>query len=117
MKNIIYAICILSIITILGFGCEQEPRNIVGTVDPEPIEPIDIEITPTNINDMGFEFLAKMEGHWVGTNRVITDDYSWFAFDLKAMGIPMFVDTSMYAYHKNKDWRNFGDEFVANVHK
>ena len=42
---------------------------------------------------------------------------SWFAYDLKSMGIPMFVDTSMYAYHKNKDWRNFGDEFVANVHK
>ncbi len=42
---------------------------------------------------------------------------SWFAWDLKALGIPMYVDTSMYAYHKNKDWRNFGDEFVANVHK
>jgi len=42
---------------------------------------------------------------------------SWFAWDLKSKGIPMYVDTSMYAYHKNKDWRNFGDEFVANVHR
>lgn len=41
---------------------------------------------------------------------------SWFAWDLRQMGIPMHVDTSMYAFHKNMDWRNFGDKFVANVH-
>ena len=41
---------------------------------------------------------------------------SWLAYDLRAMGIPVHVDTSMYAYHKNKDWRNFGDEFVSKVH-
>ena len=41
---------------------------------------------------------------------------SWFAYDIRELGIPMYVDTSMYAYHKNKDWRNFGDKFVSNVH-
>jgi uncharacterized protein YciU (UPF0263 family) len=41
---------------------------------------------------------------------------SWFALDLRAKGIPMFVDTSMYALHRNMDWRNFGDKFVSRVH-
>ena len=41
---------------------------------------------------------------------------SWFAYDLRAKGIPMFVDTSMYALHRNMDWRNFGDKFIAQVH-
>lgn len=41
---------------------------------------------------------------------------SWFAYDLRAKGIPMYVDTSIYAYHQNKDWRKFGNEFVSKVH-
>jgi GT2 family glycosyltransferase len=41
---------------------------------------------------------------------------SWFAYDIRKLGIPMYVDTSMYAYHQNKDWRNFGEKFVSNVH-
>lgn len=41
---------------------------------------------------------------------------SWFAYDLRARGIPMYVDTSLYAYHQNKDWRNFGNDFVSKVH-
>ena len=41
---------------------------------------------------------------------------SWFAYDIRELGIPMYVDTSIYAYHQNKDWRSFGDKFVSNVH-
>ena len=41
---------------------------------------------------------------------------SWFAYDIRELGIPMYVDTSIYAYHQNKDWRSVGDKFVSNVH-
>lgn len=42
-------------------------------------------ITPTDINIKGFDFLEKMQGHWVGKNRVIADNYNWFAFDYRAI--------------------------------
>lgn len=41
---------------------------------------------------------------------------SWFAEDLRSKGIPMYVDTSMYAGHRNKDWRKFGTKFVQKVY-
>lgn len=67
------------------FSCEKEIRNIAPdgqTGEPNPTEK---EIIPVNINDDGFEFLEKMQGHWVGPNRVIADDFDWFAFDYRAI--------------------------------
>lgn len=60
------------------FGCEKEIRNIKGDTDPPSAE-----VIPTDINQKGFEFLEKMQGHWVGTNTVINIPYPWFAFDYR----------------------------------
>lgn len=41
---------------------------------------------------------------------------SWFAEDLRSKSIPVYIDTSMYAEHRNKDWRKFGTKFVSRVY-
>ncbi len=72
---------------ILGsfFTCEKEIRNIAEV--PEPIDSIVVSaaVNPVDIHEQGFEFLVKMQGHWVGSNRVIADDWDWFAFDYRAI--------------------------------
>ncbi len=74
-----------SIISILLFCfCETEIRNIAVPSNPEPI-PTSAEVNPVNINEQGFEFLEQMQGHWVGINRVIAQDFDWFAFDYRAI--------------------------------
>lgn len=63
-------------------SCEKEPRNIVG----DPVKPApSAEIVPVDINEEGFDLLENMQGQWVGINRVIADDYPWFAFDYRAI--------------------------------
>jgi hypothetical protein len=78
---------ILSTITLLVSitSCEKEIRNIGPT--PPVVEPTPQtgQVNPVNINEKGFEFLEKMQGHWIGTNRVIADDFDWFAFDFRAI--------------------------------
>ena len=65
---------------------KSEIRNIADTSQPTPPMPtIDNKVNPTDINQQGFDFLQHMQGHWVGINRVIADDYDWFAFDYRAV--------------------------------
>ncbi|MGB0871078.1 MAG: hypothetical protein ACPGSD_15920 [Flavobacteriales bacterium] len=80
---------ILLSISLLGFySCEKEVVNIAndnGPVDPTPEPSQPIEIKPVNVNEQGFSFMEKMQGQWVGTNRVIADDFDWFAWDYRAI--------------------------------
>lgn len=82
MKKIILLLFVL----MLGLqSCDDEIRNIApntGTTTPPATS---AEVNPVNINNEGFDFLENMQGHWVGTNRVIADDYEWFAFDYRAI--------------------------------
>lgn len=68
------------------FSCSTDDiRNIAGpTGGTDPNPPLSTEVNPIDINIDGFDFLEKMQGHWTGTNRVIADDYDWFAFDYRA---------------------------------
>lgn len=62
----------------------DEIRNIAGeNSGTNPTTPA--EVNPVNINVDGFDLLEKLQGHWIGTNRVIADDYDWFAFDYRAI--------------------------------
>jgi hypothetical protein len=86
MKN--YMILAVMAIVILTFGCQKEPRNLVDkpvteTPKPEDTTKKPVVIKPWDINNSGFEFLEKIQGHWVGKNRVIADDYDWFAWDYR----------------------------------
>lgn len=75
--------------TLLVFGaCEKEIRNIAplpSTSEPQPSAPLS-QVVPVNVNEKGFEFLEKMQGHWVGRNYIMTDDWEWFSFDYRALG-------------------------------
>ena len=76
----------LTMLCLAVFSCSTDDiRNIAGSTggtDPNP--PLSTEVNPIDINIDGFDFLEKMQGHWTGTNRVIADDYDWFAFDYRA---------------------------------
>ncbi len=67
-------------------SCEDGVRDITGgDTTPTPQPTPTTEVVPVDINTDGFDFLEKMQGHWVGTNRVIADDYPWFAWDYRAI--------------------------------
>lgn len=42
-------------------------------------------ITPINIEEKGFEFLEKIQGHWVGKIFLLGQNLPWFAFDFRAI--------------------------------
>lgn len=70
-------------------SCEKEIRNIADIKEIPPVDnsdngPKPIVITPIDINQQGFEFMDKIQGHWVGQNMVINQEYPWFAFDFRA---------------------------------
>lgn len=74
------------IIAVALTSCEDGIRDITGggsTPTPQPTPTT--EVVPVDITKDGFDFLEKMQGHWVGTNRVIADDYPWFAWDYRAI--------------------------------
>ncbi|MCL7752150.1 hypothetical protein [Polaribacter sp. Z022] len=72
---------LLALSMLLFFSCENNLRDISGIKNP--VETVTVE--PVDINIDGFDFLEKMQGHWVGTNMVITDEYPWFAWDYRAI--------------------------------
>lgn len=82
MKNIFKLFSLLIIISLAS--CDDTVRDITGGTTPTP-PPINAEIIPVDINTDGFDFLEKMQGHWVGTNLVINNDYPWFAWDYRAI--------------------------------
>lgn len=66
-------------------GCEDNVRDITGGNNSQvPTNP-KAEVNPVDINDDGFDFMEKMQGHWVGTNKVIADEYDWFGWDYRAI--------------------------------
>lgn len=87
MKNYIIIGALLLAIAGATSCNKSEIRNIANVSEDEnpPIVVIDNEVNPININNDGFDFLSKMQGHWIGQNRVIADDYDWFSFDYRAI--------------------------------
>ena len=66
-------------------GCEDNVRDITGGNNSQvPTNPT-AEVNPVNITNDGFDFMEKMQGHWVGTNKVIADEYDWFGWDYRAI--------------------------------
>lgn len=81
------SILTITALSLLIFSCEKDVVNIGnkpdgGTVNPPPLP---TEVIPVNINNKGFNFLENMQGQWVGSNRVIADDYDWFSWDYRAI--------------------------------
>lgn len=72
-------------IWICTVSCEEDVRNIAGdqVVTPSPSNPYSSSVNPIDINVDGFDFLENMQGDWIGMNRVIADEWDWFAFDYR----------------------------------
>lgn len=77
-----FNILVVGALLITLAGCDTELRNIANVTPPDP-KPPEIEVTPIAIRDSGIKFLSQMQGHWVGQNRVIADDFEWFGFDYR----------------------------------
>ncbi|MEM7600707.1 MAG: hypothetical protein AAF357_04755, partial [Verrucomicrobiota bacterium] len=43
------------------------------------------DIKPYDISKQGFEFLERMQGHWVGDMNLMGTKYDWMAFDYRAI--------------------------------
>lgn len=74
----------------VGISCDDEVRDITGGTDNTPSTPptdttLSSTVIPTDINTSGFDFLDKMQGHWVGKNRVMSLDFPWFGWDFRAI--------------------------------
>ncbi len=78
LNNFIFGLLCMA----MFFACEQDAGTGDNTTNP-PV--VSAEVNPVNINQTGFDLLEKMQGHWVGSNRVIASDYDWFAFDYRAI--------------------------------
>ena len=109
MKNFLKLFSLLTIIFLTS--CEDGIRDITGGTDiPDP-EPT-AEVIPFDINTDGFDFLEKMQGHWVGTNRVIADDYPWFAWDYRAIS-----DSHIHGIHEGGTLGNLMTSFFVTNYK
>jgi len=42
-----------------------------------------VKITPVNVDEVGFDFLSKMQGQWLGINSVAGYNFNWFSFDYR----------------------------------
>ena len=85
MKKLVQ-LAALFIPLILFLSCEKETRNIAqAPTTSTTTTPSEVVINPIDINQKGFDFMEKIQGQWVGINRVIADDYDWFAFDYRAI--------------------------------
>jgi len=43
------------------------------------------KIVPVDINKKGFDLLAKLQGHWVGSMNLMGQEFDWMAFDYRAI--------------------------------
>lgn len=74
---------VLALLLIIGgFSACQENNITPPNPKPTPAQVIPLDISA---NSNGFDFLDKMQGHWVGINSVIGINYDWFAFDYRAI--------------------------------
>ena len=84
-------VLLIGLLLLIGTSCEKDIRNIAEPGPaPTPVNPtnpttVSTEVNPVDINVEGFDLLEKMQGHWVGSNFVIADQYDWFCWDYRAI--------------------------------
>lgn len=87
MNKTIQILSFCTLLSILILSCTTDDiRNIAGpneTTNPNPLGPT--AVNPVDITTDGFDFMEKMQGHWVGTNLVTNQEYPFFAWDYRAI--------------------------------
>lgn len=89
----------------------QQPKNPISSTTPTQ----NAIFTPPNIKAVdiekeGFDFLEKMQGHWVGKMFLLGRDLPWFAFDFRAIN-----ESEVHGLFEGGSMGNlFNTFFVAN---
>ncbi|MCT4665078.1 MAG: hypothetical protein N4A45_07585 [Flavobacteriales bacterium] len=89
-------------------SCEKDLHDITETEKIEPKPPVKVEVTPVDINKDGFEFLEKMQGHWVGKNKVVNLNYPWFGWDFRAIS-----KSHLHGIHEGGSFGNLFTSFFV----
>lgn len=93
----------------ISLSCNKEVRDITGGGNNNSTD-TSSQVIPIDINTEGFDFLEKMQGHWVGKNKVMTNDYPWFAWDYRAIS-----SSHLHGIHEGGTLGNlFTSFFVTN---
>lgn len=82
MKNISRYTAI-GLIAFAFLSCKKESNQTSGDGEGAESATGITAVVPIDIHNDGFDLLEKMQGHWIGKNRVIASDYEWFAFDYR----------------------------------
>ncbi|SIQ73711.1 hypothetical protein [Maribacter ulvicola] len=86
MKKAIQFLSFSTVLSLVFIACSAEDiRNIADPNGEKGTPTQTTEVIPIDINSDGFDFMAKMQGHWVGNNLVINDEYPFFAWDYRAI--------------------------------
>ncbi|MCT4629070.1 hypothetical protein [Winogradskyella sp.] len=113
MKKAIQFLSISVVLSLLIVACSTDDiRNIAGSTDPvDPGVPGQVtEVNPVDITIDGFDFMEKMQGHWVGDNLVINQEYPFFAWDYRAIS-----PSHIFGIHEGGSGGNlFTSFFVTN---
>ena len=71
-------------------GASTEPSSNPRALDRHqghgPGGAVASEVIPFDISEERFEFLERMQGHWVGSMELMGQPMPWFAFDYRAIG-------------------------------
>ncbi|MEX0273659.1 MAG: hypothetical protein AB3N16_04700 [Flavobacteriaceae bacterium] len=76
MNSSIFKVMLFCVMTLGMAACQNEEVQQTATVVNQEIKPIDI-------GSEGFDFLEKMQGHWIGQNKVLGWEWDWFGFDYR----------------------------------
>jgi len=73
-------------------GKQESDRPAIdyGDFTPPVITPVDL-----GDNEIAFQLLEKMQGHWVGSMWLMGQDWDWMAFDFRAIEKSHIHGTSM----------------------
>jgi hypothetical protein len=76
------------------------------------VNPYPTEVVPVDVNQEGFEFLEKIQGHWVGINKVMSWEFDWFAFDFRAIS-----ESHVLGMYEGGDMGNLLSSFFVSEYK
>ena len=66
-------------------GYKRKGRRRPSAAKPDRAKFVPPTIRPVDVRKDGFDFLDRMQGHWVGRMNLMGRDFEWFAFDYRAI--------------------------------
>lgn len=77
--------CLLLASFALLIGCKKDKADEPVTNPTPAPAPVVTEVIPVDINTKGYDLLTNMQGQWIGRNKVLAWDFTWFVWDYRAI--------------------------------